>query len=754
MIKKSLIISFSMALFLALLVPSLTYSAQDPNVKSTSVAIPVNIGLTGSGNAAKSFSLDLPSGLTTSSIKTSTLKYSGNNTVIDNIGVENGKIKINLKGNEKAERFSVKGTDGRFTENFLTVPGNSIWRYSDGRRWQINDYDENRGVNFSYNVNATDSLTPSGEPPKRTVTTKADPVVPSTATWYKDEANKIDYSSVIPSSIQIVALPLINGSGSATVQNNKFSVSQTIPSNNFVAEKVSDSFEKGPWVLGRLYYANVPYYFSGQAQVKSYSYAGTVTFDYKLPTEPTLTGEVGLIDPNPNPARASGSDIPVKISIKGLLSAYQNSSNIEEWVFFAKETGNEASLKTKKDQAKVFTSQQSFDFLISKTKTNVPNFTQNYTLTVTVRFAQPVITAGGSVSSLSETFTINASTYTGPGPSTTPPPTSGPGELYPPFARITAPTKVKGGQSFIVSGANSFDKDGTIVSYKWEQPNANEALYGKSSDTSYPLSLIGTTQTITLTVTDNSGLTGTTSQDVEVVAPVPAPYLTVGGTLKENRKVSLHNETRVGPDDFPLVPAKTKFKIEWLEGNGSNADIKYSGSLIGIDDVDFLVKSPGKYRVSLYVENTAGYGATATRTLTISPDEAPIPYISIPSGAYRDPSDGNRAKVVLDDLSISPDFDYLAHRFWQYRYDSDNDGNFNEENWVVISDANLDRVTFYLTEVGRYEFRLTLTEEFGQPTIDKFVTAADRRTANTDSQATTEKIITVYNRKPVTDWTW
>lgn len=733
------------------------YAGSAADTKSATISIPISTGLIGNVYSSKQFSLELPSGVSASSVIKNTLKYNGINEV-SSLQLISGKILAKLNGVANQKTVEVQGLlNGQ--DPFTTSIGNNIWRYSDGRTWQINDYNPHTDKQYNYDLSAMDSSLPSQKVNKVTVNAAAN-LITVGRSWKTKSMEHIPDEYVQVNTIKFVPGDTDNWVTKMYSENGKVITSYTIPilpgdpTYSYLDVTKEASIPITGYVQGRFYVATVSYTYSATAKVPTYSYAGTVTFDYKLPTEPTLTGEVGLIDPNPNPARASGSDIPVKISIKGLLSAYQISSNIEEWVFFAKETGNEASLKTKKDQAKVFTSQQSFDFLISKTKTNVPNFTQNYTLTVTVRFAQPVITAGGSVSSLSETFTINASTYTGPGPSTTPPPTSGPGELYPPFARITAPTKVKGGQSFIVSGANSFDKDGTIVSYAWEQPNANEALYGKSSDTSYPLSLIGTTQTITLKVTDNSGLTGTTSQDVEVVAPVPAPYLTVGGTLKENRKVSLHNETRVRPEDFPIVPAKTKFKIEWLEGNGSNADIKYNGSLNGIDDVDFLVKSPGKYRVSLYVENTAGYGATATKTLTISPDEAPIPYISIPSGAYRDPSDGNRARVVLDDLSISPDFDYLAHRFWQYRYDSDNDGNFNEENWVVISDANLDRVTFYLTEVGRYEFRLTLTEEFGQPTIDNFVTVADRRTANTDSQATTEKIITVYNRKPVTDWTW
>ncbi|MNF14740.1 hypothetical protein D3C80_2170640 [compost metagenome] len=56
--------------------------------------------------------------------------------------------------------------------------------------------------------------------------------------------------------------------------------------------------------------------------------------------------------------------------------------------------------------------------------------------------------------------------------------------------------------------------------------------------------------------------------------------------------------------------------------------------------------------------------------------------------------------------------------------------------------------------MGRYEIRLTVTEEFGQPTIDAFVTAADRKSANTDTQPLLERIVTVENRPPTSDWSW
>ncbi|MNC75138.1 hypothetical protein D3C75_1266230 [compost metagenome] len=73
---------------------------------------------------------------------------------------------------------------------------------------------------------------------------------------------------------------------------------------------------------------------------------------------------------------------------------------------------------------------------------------------------------------------------------------------------------------------------------------------------------------------------------------------------------------------------------------------------------------------------------------------------------------------------------------------------------MLMNNGNLDRINFYPTEVGRYEIRITTKEEFGQSTIDEFVTVNDRKSADTATQNVTERIVTVLNRPPLSDWSW
>ncbi len=723
--------------------------------QSGSVTVPVSSGLVGDDNSAKAFTLDLPSGVNASSLDISTLKYTGTNAV-NSLEISNGEIKLNLKGVAAKKSVQVKGLlNGK--DEFTSKIGNSIWRYSDGRTWQINDYIPEKDRMEKRDLRATDSSFPSEIVPKVTVNAAGNQITISrfwkTFTMEPVSEDYVDKSTI---GVEITTKdPWVNN---AYAKGSNIIIAYNIPIEPYdemgwddVTDTASPPVVKP--AMGRYYKANVRYYYIATANIPTYSYGGTVTFDYSLPTEPTLIGEVNLIKPNPNPTEATGSDIPVVISLKGTLEAYTDTSNIQEWVFYAKESNNDTSLQVKKDYVKKLSSTQEFTFYIKKEKTNASTFKQEYALTVTVRFTKPIITPDGPISSLTQSLTSSASTYNGPKPSSGPNPTPTPSAGKPPEARISMPDQVVAGEKFIVSGADSFDPDGSIVKYTWQHPNVEDALYGKSSDTRYDLDSIDTTQTITLTVVDNSGLTATTSRDIKVVAPAPAARLQVLGTLKENRKISLHNASKNAADDFPMIPSKTKFTVSAVSG-GTNADIKYSGSLSGTDDADILIKVAGQYKATLYVENTAGYSATKAITFTVQPDQAPVPYISMPNTVYRDPSNGNKASVTIDDLSISLDYDYLAKRVWEYRYDSDNDGNYAEEAWVLLDNGNLDRINFYPTEVGRYEIRLTVKEEFGQPTIDEFVTVNDRKSADTATQNVTERIVTVLNRPPLSDWSW
>jgi serine protease len=94
----------------------------------------------------------------------------------------------------------------------------------------------------------------------------------------------------------------------------------------------------------------------------------------------------------------------------------------------------------------------------------------------------------------------------------TPPPPPPPPPNQPPTASFTYSCS---GLTCSFDGSGSTDGDGTIASYAWNFGDGTAGT-GVNATRSYAA---GGTYTVILTVTDNGGLTGTTSQSVTVTAP-------------------------------------------------------------------------------------------------------------------------------------------------------------------------------------------------------------------------------------------
>jgi hypothetical protein len=750
--KKKAILAL---MVLILVVPFISSPAEAAGPKSVSVSVPIQADLVGSSNSTKTIYLDLPSGVSASTIITSSLKYTGDNTKTS-LAMENGKIKLVLSGKTAAKTlYGVTGWYNAFQNPYPSTPGNSIWLYSDGARWQINEYDVNKKQMKTYDKAATDGV-PSSLPPKTKVS-----AAPSQSTdqlkWYNGASTEIiDSSNIIASTIK----PVIDWYSSYITEEPKFVdgkiiVTHEVPSSNRISQSEDATHPLTGHAKGYNFYTSLKYHYTADAKVTTYSYGGRVDFDYTPSDDPTLTASVGVITPNPNPTKlVTGTDIPVQLDLQGLLGSYNNTTNIDEWIFYAKKTAVDSSLQTKKSSLRTLTNSTTFNFTIDDAEVLTDPFTQGYTLTVTVRFKTPVVlTNGTTITSISDTVTTSVGVYIIPQPATSPHPTSAPGATgKPPIAVIIAPNTVRAGDEANISGAGSRDPDGTITDYSWGTTGSQLGIGNEQTGkVLYDISQIGKSYPIDLTVVDNSGMTGSAGKTITVVAPAPNASVGVSGTLKENRKVTLTN-TSNAPTHYPLIQNKTVLTITALSG-GTSADIAYAGDLSNFTVKDVLFRKAGTYKVSISVTNTYGLTATNDQVLTIVTDDPPYAYFAMQNKAYRDPANGYKAVVSIDDMSFSKDKDTIAQRIWMYRYDSDNDGSFTDESWVTYNSDNESRLNLSLTAIGKYEIKLIIYEEFGQPTIDELVSQSDRRwTDGSAGQALIERTVEVDNRAPEVDW--
>ncbi|MEA4846096.1 MAG: hypothetical protein VB106_02565 [Clostridiaceae bacterium] len=336
---------------------------------------------------------------------------------------------------------------------------------------------------------------------------------------------------------------------------------------------------------------------------------------------------------------------------------------------------------------------------------------------------------------------------------TTPPPEP---STDPPTAILKLPKEVMAGAPVKADGSDSWSNNpgGYIADYYFEYEGAN-LIKDNGSDVRIWYPAIGTYE-VYLEVEDENGDTDWDEQEIEVKLPIPTAVITVTGILKENRKVTISSINSTSPQYYPIDVTKIVWTITPVSG-GTEADIKYTGTLNGNVSKDLLFKKAGTYRIRLTVYNTYGRSASAEQTITIVPDLPPVAKITLPTPAgvpyktYRDPGNSNYATAQIFNESYSPDGDTINKAVVLYCYDSDNDGDCKDEQWYYskdgdtwistgmtyantvsffniynISTSNVSQFTLKSKEVGRYHFAIRVMETIlASETIPEFITESD-----------------------------
>ncbi|MBG9728009.1 hypothetical protein ABD87_00195 [Lysinibacillus sphaericus] len=336
----------------------------------------------------------------------------------------------------------------------------------------------------------------------------------------------------------------------------------------------------------------------------------------------------------------------------------------------------------------------------------------------------------------------------------------------PPTVEIYGPNKVKAGEEFQLY-ANASVEGGTIDRYEWDYPKADGGE-PKDANLNNLYYLEEGEKYVTVAVEDNQNRWAYDDHTIEVTPPTPSASMKVGGTLKENRKVKIDSNSS-SPKYFPIT--ESYFTIEPLEGQSIDSIYTLSTKISKTDKalkvsnevhVELLFKETGKYKVYHYVRNKAGLSDDTDEIITIEADQIPKADFTAVTTLFREDvkeqPEHSSAVIKITDKSSSPD-DKIGKRIWTYKYDSNNDGNFNDEESVLIDDTNKLQVEIPIVEkVGKYQIELEVFEDFMQPTIEEFVdlsydkTKTDRRNHNTRNKSIIEKTIEVKNLAPVVSY--
>jgi PKD repeat protein len=172
----------------------------------------------------------------------------------------------------------------------------------------------------------------------------------------------------------------------------------------------------------------------------------------------------------------------------------------------------------------------------------------------------------------------------------------------PPVAVITGPTSGLVGEPLSFSGTGSADEDGQIVAYAWD---FGDGTTDNKAETTHSYQAADTYK-VTLTVTDNDGLTGTASSTVWIKKPVqiklpPTPVI-AGPKMAQISQTVTFDGSGSSDRDGSIV------NYEWDFGDGS------TGSGLTVTHAYAQI---GKYVVRLSVTDNDGLTASLAQPLVV-----------------------------------------------------------------------------------------------------------------------------------------
>ena len=212
---------------------------------------------------------------------------------------------------------------------------------------------------------------------------------------------------------------------------------------------------------------------------------------------------------------------------------------------------------------------------VSATHTYTTDGTFNVTLTVT--------DDGGATDSATTTATIGVGNQ-------------------PPVANANGPYNGTVGVAVQFDGSASFDPDGTIVAYDWDFGDGNT---GNGPTPSHTYAADGT-YNVTLTVTDDGAVTGTTTTTATIGQGNQAPVADPNGPYTGTAGVPV-NFDGTGSND----PDGTIVAYDWNFGDGNSGTGPTPSHTYATD---------GTFNVTLTVTDDGGATESAMTTATINPD--------------------------------------------------------------------------------------------------------------------------------------
>nr|MBC9204744.1 hypothetical protein [Paenibacillus sp. PL91] len=302
--------------------------------------------------------------------------------------------------------------------------------------------------------------------------------------------------------------------------------------------------------------------------------------------------------------------------------------------------------------------------------------------------------------------TVTNTTST-PKPSPTPTPSTGPEVTPTPTPKRPIKVDITFDPIAIFTGEQSKLVNNTInwVSYTWSFSSNLAPLIPDATDFEHsPITFNEPgIYSATLTATDEHGFSETKTTYLSVNDPKPTAIISgVTRWIQGRPFPSLHH---LDNSYTPLASRGTT--IDW-----SRSEKRYKKKDGSAYTSSWPTTAPmelGSYELEGKVYDSFGrMSEWAIHPLEIVPDEPPTVEITAPDEGVRN----NEVMLYID--ASSPDGDDITSLKIEERYDSNGEGNFEDETWNVIYDgSNKFTHTVKYTSVGKRQYRAVAKENFG-----------------------------------------
>lgn len=187
------------------------------------------------------------------------------------------------------------------------------------------------------------------------------------------------------------------------------------------------------------------------------------------------------------------------------------------------------------------------------------------------------------------------------------------------------------------------------------------------------------------------------------------------------RKLSANNTSLLANDDivlqhFPIISYQWEFTT--ISGEDSSLKIRSGGNDLF---KEFLCKKPGTYKIVLRAVNTLGrVSEPYILQYVIAPDVPPAIEICLDNSVL------GRSETISSYhyLVSSTDGDIIKNNFIELWYDSNNDGTYDQ--LLNTFNGSNGFPSYTPSKLGKYKYINRVEEDYGQDTLQEFVTPSDK----------------------------